>query len=96
MFMPDNIPKTITLTVGDKEILIDFMRRVMMNAAQRIGLPLLEQVYFADYFYPLCGTPRASLQWKTGSDPSPNDSRDVKPEEFITVSRQNNACSAYR
>ena len=55
----------------------------MMDAARQVGLPMLEQVYFADYFYPLCGTPRSSLQWRDGFDPSPKDSHDVKPEEFV-------------
>lgn len=83
--MPDNIPRDFSLTVGNKETYIDFMRRAMMDVARRVGLPLLEQVYFADYFYPLCGTPRANLQWKKGFDPSPNDSLNVKAEEFVSL-----------
>jgi hypothetical protein len=73
--MSDNIPKKITLTVGINESQLQFTRRVLMEAAHRIGLPLLEQAYFADFFYPLCGKNSANyrINWWAGSDPSPLD-----------------------
>ena len=43
--MSDRTPKSIALTVGVKESQLQFTRRVLMEAARRIGLPLLEQVY---------------------------------------------------
>jgi hypothetical protein len=73
--MPVNIPKSITLTVGANESQLEFTRRALMEAAQLIGLPLLEQVYFADFFYPLCGEKSANyrINWWKQSDPSPLD-----------------------
>ena len=73
--MPVNIPKSITLTVGANESQLQFARRALMEAARRIGLPMLEQMRFADFFYPLCGEASAKyrIRWWKQSDPSPLD-----------------------
>lgn len=73
--MPVNIPKSIKLAVGVKESQLEFSRRVLMEAAHQIGLPMLEQLHYADFFYPLCGEASAKyrIQWWKASDPSPLD-----------------------
>lgn len=74
--MPVNIPTSITLTVGLNESQLQFTRRILMMAAQRIGMPMLDQVRFADFFFPLCGEASAQYRIKWGdakSDPSPLD-----------------------
>ena len=73
--MPVNIPKSVRLTVGAKESQLEFSRRVLMDAARQIGLPMLEQLQYADFFYPLCGeaSSKYRIQWWKGSDPSPLD-----------------------
>ena len=46
-----------------------------METARQVGLPLSEQLYFADFFYPLCGDQSGSFRiyWWQHSDPSPLD-----------------------
>lgn len=73
--MPITIPDKIKLTVAVNESQLQFTRRVLMEAARLIGLPMLEQLRFADFFHPLCGEAAAKhrIQWWKASDPSPLD-----------------------
>lgn len=82
--MPKRIPSEIKLTVGSKESRIEFLRRVLMEAARQVGLPLREQIMFAEVYYSLCGTPKYYLAWTKG-DPSPGDTSAIKDTEFDKV-----------
>lgn len=75
--MQYEIPNFVTLMVVPYESAQAFMRRAMMRAAYEAGLPLLEQVYFANYMISLGWV----FQWKN-ADPTPQDNINIKDAEL--------------
>jgi hypothetical protein len=82
--MQYEIPTVVTLMVIPFETAQSFMRRAMMRSAYEAGLPLLEQVYYANHLISLGWL----FQWKVG-DPTPQDNINIKDAEI--TSRANGA-----
>lgn len=71
--MQCEIPTFVTLMAIPFETAQSFMRRAMMQTAYEAGLPLLEQVYYANHLISLGWL----FQWKDG-DPTPQDNSNIK------------------
>lgn len=98
--MPYEIPDKVALVIGANDTQMGFVRRIMMEAARRAGLPLLEQNDYANEILQLplnqelrdklldirkqVETPSFRLIWTKG-DPSPNNkTSDILDTEFET------------
>lgn len=75
--MQNEIPKKVSLVVKNGESQADFARRLFMEAARLAGMPLLEQVSFAEYMINsgehlfIGKDEKLRLKWE--KDPSPKD-----------------------
>lgn len=86
--MQYEIPNSVALPIGSNDTQLGFYRRILMEAARRVGLPLLEQADFALFILHLPVNskeaeklldvrmqekpPEQRILWN-GKDPSPND-----------------------
>ena len=77
--MQCEIPTFVILMAIPFETAQSFMRRAMMQTAYEAGLPLLEQVYYANHLISLGWL----FQWKDG-DPTPQDNSNIKDVEINT------------
>lgn len=67
----NEIPNVVRVPYKIDEPVIDFIRRVLMKAAEESGLPLLEQRIFADAM--LAQYPATADRIWTGGDVTPSD-----------------------
>lgn len=82
------IPKEVVLRVNENESQYFFARRALMHAAFVMKMSLLEQLDFADQFYPLNKNLKEisefKIQWLQG-DPSNDKDKNVKDAEFDKI-----------
>jgi hypothetical protein len=77
---PVEIPKSVTVPIRASEPVADYCKRGFVELARAVGLPLQEQVLFADsliYAYP----DKNSVVWFNDPTPRDNDAS-VKPDDF--------------
>lgn len=96
--MQNEVPNSVTLVVGSNDTQLGFFRRILMEAAFKAGLPLLERVDFANFILRLPVNsneaeklldvrmqerpPNFRMLW-SGKDPSPKDKTlEIQDSEF--------------